>query len=204
LKDEKRKLSLAVVASDRSVHVLDKAGSRVCSTPLAYDPETYRLDVWRLEEPQRYLVWYRPWWYLGLEVHETMPAHLVEYNAAGQEIARRTLPPRPQLTRYFLPPVPEAEPSYRQAWFGLVTPPAEAAVLVGTTRYLLSDLRSNQGREVWLLLQFLASTTTYFIPGAGWNVPVDGGLGILIIASVQRVCWKLSHTQRIVPFTGRP
>ena len=27
---------------------------------------------------------------------------------------------------------------------------------------------------------------------------------ILIIASVQRVCWKLPHTQRKVPLTGRP
>src|SRR5262249_33120217 len=28
----------------------------------------------------------------------------------------------------------------------------------------------------WLLLQFLAQTTTYFIPGAGWNVRPEGGL----------------------------
>ena len=34
--------------------------------------------------------------------------------------------------------------------------------------------------------------------------PVNCIRWILIIASVQRVCWKLPHTQRSVPLTGRP
>src|SRR5262249_7603403 len=44
------------------------------------------------------------------------------------------------------------------------------------TQHLFSDFRSSQGTEMWLLLQFLVQTTTFFIPGAGWNMRIDGGL----------------------------
>jgi hypothetical protein len=60
--------------------------------------------------------------------------------------------------------------------FGLVTPPAEAAVLVGTTQYTLAEFRAHQSTEMWLLLQFLVSWTSYFIPEAGLTMPTDGGL----------------------------
>jgi hypothetical protein len=178
LRHEKPEVKLAGVATDRAVYVLDASGSPVFSAPWAYDREKYHLRVvTRLEQPLRYQVWYSPWWYLELETLETLPAYVVEYDAAGREIARHTQPARPQITGYFLRPLLGlAEPSHRQVWFGLVTSPAEGALLVGATRQLFADFRSSQGTEMWLLLQFLVQTTTFFIPGAGWNMRVESSL----------------------------
>jgi hypothetical protein len=178
LRHEKPEVKLAGVATDKSVHVLDQEGSRVFSAPWTYDRERHHLRaVTRLEEPLRYRVLYSPRWYLELETLETLSEYVVEYDSAGREINRYTQPPRPQITGYFLKPLlPLAEPSYRQVSFGLVTSPAEGAVLVRATRHLFSVLRSEQGTKMWLLLQFLAQTTTLFIPGAGWNMRIDGSL----------------------------
>src|SRR5262249_2416441 len=97
--------------------------------------------------------------------------------------ARHTLPSRPQITGCWPPrtgtwnpPIRLAEPSYRQVLFGLVTSPVEAGVLVGTMRYLFGDFRASQGAEMALLYQFLAATTPFFSPGAGWNMRIEGGL----------------------------
>jgi hypothetical protein len=74
-KDEARKLSVAFVGTDRSIHVLDETGTRLLSAPLTYDRENYHLaDVGRLEKPERYWLWYEPAWYQGLEAQETMGA----------------------------------------------------------------------------------------------------------------------------------
>jgi hypothetical protein len=180
--DEKLKASLAFVTTDRAVYALEEDGSQVFSAPLAFDPDSYRCSAGRLEGPRRYWVWYFPQWYRGFEVTQTTPPVLVEYDAAGGEMARRTLPPLPQTTAAFFPPVPEVEPSYGQAVFGPVTPPAEAAVLVGTTQALFSDLRAHRGREMWLLLQFLVFTGNFFIPGGGWYMPPDRGLLVAFTA----------------------
>jgi hypothetical protein len=178
LRHEKPEVKLAGVATDRSVHVLDDGGSPVFSAPWAYDRERYYLrSVTRLEEPLRYRVEYAPRWYQELETLETLPVYVVEYDATGRETVRHTLPARTQITGHFLRPLlPLVEPSYRQVWFGAATSPAEGAVLVGSTRHLFADFRSSQGKEMWLLLQFLAQSTTFFIPGAGWNLRVEGGL----------------------------
>src|SRR5262249_27328023 len=53
--DDKRKVFLAVVATDRSVHILDEAGSLVFTAPRSYDRETYAIRcAGRLENPVRY------------------------------------------------------------------------------------------------------------------------------------------------------
>jgi hypothetical protein len=178
LRHERPEVKLSGVATDRSVRLLGPGGAEVFSAPWAYDRERYQLNaVTRMEDPLRYRVRYSPRWYLELETLETLPEYVVEYDAAGREIARHTLPSRPQITGYFLRPLLAlVEPSYRQVWFGAVTSPAEGAVLVGMTRQLYADFRSSQGTETWLPLQFLVQTTTVFLPGAGWNMRIDRGL----------------------------
>jgi hypothetical protein len=201
LRHENPEVKMAGVVTDRSVHVLDEKGTQVFSAPWAYDRQRYQLrNVTRLEEPLRYRVLYSPWWYLELETLETLPEYVVEYED-GREVARRTLPARPEITGYFLRPILAlVEPSYRQVWFGLATSPAEGAVLVGTTRHLLADFRASGGTEMGLPFQFLAQTTTGFIPGAGWNRPIDSGLvfgytGLMLLSAVVcgLVCFLLSR-----------
>jgi hypothetical protein len=169
--DKERKSSVAFVGTDRFVHFLDETSSRLLSAPLAYDRQTHHLaDVGRLEGPERYWMWYEPAWYEGLEAQETMPGYVVTYDATGHEISpRQIVPPPPGLARAIIPRSPPAvQPSLVHARFGLVTPPAEAAVLMGTKQYLDSDVRANQGTEVPLLFQFLLVSTQYFLPGVRW------------------------------------
>ncbi|HKB39406.1 MAG TPA: hypothetical protein VKD72_23415, partial [Gemmataceae bacterium] len=201
-------LRQSAVVTDKWARVLDKAGSQVFAAPWAYDPQRYHIkDIKRLEGPERYRIRYLPWWYLDLETLEALPEHAVDYDAAGREIARHSLPPRAQITGRWppmtgtgAPPIRLAEPSYRQVLFGLVTSPAEAGVLVGTTRDLFADFRASQGAEMTLLYQFLAATTTFFIPGAGWNMRLDGGLVfgftalmLLSAAACALVCFLLAR-----------
>ncbi len=178
LRHEKPEVKLAGVATDRFIYLLDDKGARVFSAPWAYDRQRYTLRaLTRLEEPLRYRVEYAPRWYQDIETLETLPVYVVEYDAAGREITRHTLPARPEITGYFLRPLLAlVAPSYRQIGFGAVTSPVEGAVLVGTTRHLFADFRSSQGREMGLPLQFLTQTTTLFLPGAGWNLRVEHGL----------------------------
>ena len=88
-----------VVSTDRSFHFLTDEGSPVVAVPRVYDCEKYGyvVLVGLLENPERYFVWYRPWRHLLLEPEEfkTAPGQLLEYDAAGHELAHRTLPPVP-------------------------------------------------------------------------------------------------------------
>jgi hypothetical protein len=174
--DETTKEALAFARTDRAVYALDEDGARKFAAPLVAGLEGYRVSAGWLGGPRRYWVWYSAPWHLGIGTTQTTPLTLVEYDAGGQEVARRTLPPLPQTTAAFFPPVPEVEPSYGQAVFGLATPPAEAAVLVGTAQYLQADYRAHQGREMWQMLQFLVFTVSGFLPGGGWYAPPDGGM----------------------------
>jgi hypothetical protein len=175
--DKKLKLSLAFVVTDRAVYVVDEAGSRVFSVPLAADQEGYQLRrAGRLEDPQRYWISYQPRWYLKPDALETMPAYFVVYDATGREINRQTVPALPGIARAVYPSQAVVEPSTAHAWFGLVTSPAEAAILVGTRQSLESDVRGNNGTEVWLLLQFLILGTQFFIPGVRWSPSANAGL----------------------------
>ena len=176
--DEKQKKSLAFVGTDRAIHVVNEAGTRLLSVPLAFDRASYQIrSVGRLEGPRRYWVWYEPAWHLGLDRLETMPAYMVEYDDAGRELApRKTVPPRPSGTREFTPPAPLVEPSSAHVWFGLVTGPAEAAVLKGTMHTLQSEVRDNNGSEMVLLLPFLFTLTQFFLPGVRWLSSARPGL----------------------------
>jgi hypothetical protein len=178
-KDEERKVSVAFVSTDRSVHVLEETGFRLFSAPLAYDREMYHLaDLGRLENPERYWLWYEPAWYLGREGQETLPSVLVVFDRAGREIGtRQIVPPRPGLARAIIPRFPPpVQPSPVQARFGLVTPPAEAAVLMGAQRYFESGVRAGDGKEIPLALQFLLTSTQYFLPGVRWLPRAHPGL----------------------------
>jgi hypothetical protein len=137
---------------------------------------------------------------LGLETLETAPAYVVIYDSAGRESVRQTVPPRPGAARDFSPWLPHVEPSSAQAWFGLITSPAEAAVLVGTTRDLESDVRGNHGTEVPLLLQFLITQTQFFLPGIDWDPRAHAGqvfgfaaLMLLSAAASALVCFLLAR-----------
>jgi hypothetical protein len=206
-KDEKQKVSLAIVGTDKSVHALDEAGALVFSAPLAYDRENYGVvRVGRLEDRRRFVVWYEPSWYLRVDAGKIMPSYVVEYEVddadgrkEGREVARRTVPPRPL-----------DEPVTGEALFGLATPPAEGAVLVGGPRYLFSAAQADGGTEVQPLTFLLAFPAQYFIPGAGWDTAPEGGAGLafkvlalLSAAACAFVCFLLarryafSHPRRI-------
>lgn len=177
--DEERKLSVAFVGTDRSIHVVSETGSRLLSVPLAYDRESYQIvNLGRLEKPERYWIWYEPAWYKGLEAQETMPGICIVYDAAGRELSpRQIVAPRPGLARHIILRFPPpAQPSTVQAWFGLVTPPAEAAVLMGAKGYLDLEARADNGTEVPVLLQFLLVWTQYFFPGVRWLPGAHPGL----------------------------
>jgi hypothetical protein len=94
-----------------------------------------------------------------------MPSYVLEYDAAGNETARRTLPPRPSV-----------EPSPAQALFGLATPMAEVTTLVGTTRHLRSEARLTRGMEVWVLGELLEMWIVHFIPEAVYRTDTNSGL----------------------------
>jgi hypothetical protein len=166
-KDPKQKQEeLLLVRTDRSIHVLTEAGAPVASLAGTYDREIYVLAAGRLEAPPRFFCWYWPGWCLASpEEARTLPGYLVEYDAGGREIARRTLPPR-------LVP----EPPCAQALFGLGTSPAEAATLVGATRYLGAEARVRPDQARWVLLDLLDLEGARFIPGVGWDTGTRPGL----------------------------
>jgi hypothetical protein len=176
--NEKQKQSLAFVGTDQAIHILDPAGAKLLSVPLALERASYRVQsVGRLEEPRRYWIGYEPAWYLGLDQLESMPAYLVEYDSAGREITpRKMAPPRPGGAREFKPPVPMVEPSSAHLWFGLATAPAEAVVLKGTMNALQSEVRETDGSEMGSLLPFLFTLTQFFLPGVRWLPSAHPGL----------------------------
>jgi hypothetical protein len=175
--DEKRQLILTFVATDKAVHVVDGAGTRVLSAPLAYDRDAYGVrSAGRLEGPQRYWIWYEPHWYLGLETLEVTPAYVVQFDGNGREVVRQAVPPRPGGARWIGPRDDSVEPSPVLALLGFVTPPAEAAILVGTTQYLEAEVGADDGRGRPPLLPVLLFTTQFFIPGVRWLPRAHAGL----------------------------
>jgi hypothetical protein len=173
---DEQKHMLCFVGTDTSVRVVDEAGTRLFSAPLAQDREHYVVKfMGRLEAPRRYVVWYRPSWRLS-RGREMLPSYLVEFDPEGREIARRTVPP-----------LPVAEPPLAQALFGLATPPGEAAVVAGILHYSASDAVMDRG--VPPLLVFMVNATKQVIPGGGWVVVPDGGalsgfVALMLVSSV--------------------
>jgi hypothetical protein len=129
--------------------------------------------VGRLEDPERYVLWYKPSsWFLEPDEFKSLPSYVLEYDRAGHELARRTVPPRPLPTS-----------SSAKALFGLVTPMTEAAALVETSHALRALGRAHEGKESWLLARFLQNWTEFFIPGVAPNLQTPGGviLGYLVL-----------------------
>jgi hypothetical protein len=188
--DKREKESLAIVSTDQSVHVLTEAGARVVAVSRDCDRQRYRVgSVGRLEDPQRYAFWYAPLWCLELEEFQATPPSLREYDAAGREVARRTLPKAPRL-----------EPSYAEALFGLVTPLTEAASLVGANRYMRSEARATGGRDEWVIQYLLEEWTQHFIPGMRRGtgtksalLPAYAALMLLSAAACALVCYVLAR-----------
>jgi hypothetical protein len=165
-RDDREKWSRALVLTDKSVHILDEAGTSLLSAPLAYDLEDHgRISVAQVDDPRRLVVWYEPSWYLWSAGGSSMPSYLVEYDAAGHELTRRTVPPRPI----------NAAPS-GLALFGLATPPAEAAVVAAATRDAVAAARQTQGLELRPVDFFLAVPTQLFIPGEEPDVVATAGV----------------------------
>jgi hypothetical protein len=188
-RDRREKSSLAIVSTERSIHVLTPAGAAVVSLPRVFDREKYRLaSVGRLDDPLRYVVWYRPQEFLGREEWTTAASQLLEYDATGREISRRTLP-RPAAV----------EQSYSQALFGLATPPAELASVLPASWFLRSVARSTGNTERWVLLEFLEMSIRA-IPESVWSMETsDGlfrafvGLTLLSAAACALVCFLLAR-----------
>src|SRR5262249_29864823 len=124
-----------LVSTDKSLHVLKEDGTLVLSVPRVYDRQRneYLVYLGKLDNPLRYFVWYRslvPGSVVDAEEFRAAPFHLHECDTTGREAAQRT-------DRQ----VPYAPASYAKAFFGLVTPMTEAAILVGVSRYLRAEAR---------------------------------------------------------------
>jgi hypothetical protein len=117
-----------------------------------------------LQDPERFVFRYGPTPFLPPEEYGTVSGFVLEYDAAGREIARRTLPT-----------LPVVEPSPAEALFGLGTPPIEAVTLIGTSWGLRREARATGGREEWVLLDLLEQWLTC-IPLAVWRADTTSGL----------------------------
>jgi hypothetical protein len=186
--DKLEKWQMWFVGTDRAIHFLDLSGKEVLAVPLAYDLATDELNlVGRLVNPDRYWAWYFPQWHQPLHTQAARAeAKVVVYDAAGRECQpRQESPPRPGVAR--ITPVNYSdmlvEPSAFQALSGLATSPAEAAALVGMTRYLESEARRDPS-EVPLLLQDLWFTTQAYLPGVRWDAQAHPGLALGFAALV--------------------
>jgi hypothetical protein len=158
-----------LVSTDQSLHFLKGDGTPVVSVRRLYDPPKYEYLVFlgKLENPDRYFVWYRSMVAGSLvepEEFKAAPFHLYGYDPAGREVSHR---------RY--PQVPYVPASYAKALFGLFTPMIEAASLVGVSRYLRSEARSQGSTRQPVLLTYL-DNTRYYIPGTSRFEETPSGL----------------------------
>jgi hypothetical protein len=164
-RDLREKATLAIVKTDRSVHILTEAGEPVVSVPLARDAGGQRLrSVGRLQDPERFVFRYGPTQFVPPEEYGRLSGFFLEYDAAGREIVRQ-----------ILPTLPTVEPSPAETVFGLATPPTEAVALIGTSWGLRREARATGGREEWVLLDVLEQWLT-FIPLAVWRADTSSGL----------------------------
>jgi hypothetical protein len=170
---------LVVVSTDKSFNLLKEDGAPLVRVPRVHGDEKHALDlVGLLENPQRYFVWYRPLpALLEPEEYKTTPSYLFEYDAAGRELAHRTVAPPPYTTS-----------SYAAVLFGLVTPMTEAASLVGTSQYLRSEARRHGSTQKPVLLDYLENSR-YYIPGTEWyemtpSGSIPGYIALILLAGV--------------------
>jgi hypothetical protein len=188
-RDRREKGTLVVVSTNQSVTILTEAGAPVVAMPLAYDSQGQRLQsVGRLEDPERYLLRYGTSPFLGPDAYGTVSSSVREYDPAGHEMAHRTLPP-----------LADSRPSSVEALFGLATPPAEVATLVGTSWGLRRQARLTGGREEWVLLERLEEWIN-FIPLPLWRLDTASGLffgyialSVVSAAGCALVCFLLGR-----------
>jgi hypothetical protein len=192
-----------VVSTDKSFHFLTVEGSPVISVPRCHDRVEYIPALaGPFENPERFCVWYPSYfvWPTVLEAdsYRKLPCYLHEYNLAGKEVACRSTPP-----------VPYETAAHVQALFGLVTPLAEAAGLVASSRTLQSEARLQGGTHKSILLHDL-DKTKYYIPGMAPDKAVPSGLiplyiGLILLSALASAvaCFLLarrfafSHTHTI-------
>ena len=168
------KPKLAVISTDRRFQVLTENGTPVVSLPRVHDCKEHQQVpmVGLLENPERYFVWY---YSLPVELlvepeeYRTTPIHFHEYDLAGNELRQRSAQ------------VPCVATSSAKALFGLATPLTEVAALLGTSRYLRWEARSQGGTHKPVLLSFLNSIR-YYVPGASRFEEASGGVIFLYIS----------------------
>jgi hypothetical protein len=186
------------VMTDKSARVIHRTGTTLFSAPFVVDPDNYAVvRVAQLQNPERWVVRYERSWFMGSELGNITPGQLVEYDPAGREVACQILPPTPM-----------HEPSDAQALLGLITPPAEAAVLAWATEHSIVSARQNGGREVQPLLFLLVVPGQTFNPlGAGMaagsgTILAYRGLILLSALACSLVCF-LRARRYSLSFAGR-
>ena len=149
------KQPLVIVNTNRAIHLATEDGRRVADLPRVFDSGKYGpIFVGTFVSPKRYFVWYHlKLWLREPEEYRMEPSHLFEYDASGHELARRVIPP-----------IPYPATPYAHALYGPVTPMAEAATLVGTSKYARSVARANGSTAKYSLSDYLEGIE-YYVPG---------------------------------------
>jgi hypothetical protein len=199
--DQKLDLKLAFVGAGRSLYILDETGSSRLSAWLPFDSADYRISaIGKLENPERYWVWFEPQWFLPTDQLETMSAYVVEFDAAGHEIARQTVPARPEDSRRSDPRMLAFEPSCNIAAAGLVTSPAEFALLAGLKQAALTKVREDHGTQMSLGIPVLFYWTQFYLPSVGYlpGTPTRLTLGFTLLMSISAalggfICYWLAR-----------
>ena len=192
--DRQQKRSLAMILTDKSIHVVDDAGERVFSAPLVYGLGKYTdLRAGQLEDGQGYVVWYgRASWWSRRPSADRTPSHLVQYDAGGREIARQELPA-----------LPFAEPSPGQAMMGLVTPLA-GYVLRGCVAESLGDRaawslgmagRTLAGFTALMLLSAIVCAVANSRPGSALRLFRDPPFGLVALRLSVRTGRPAAHAR---------
>jgi hypothetical protein len=106
----------------------------------------------------------------------------VEYDGAGREISRQTIPLRLQDARRPDPRRLAFTPSHFVTLSGLITSPAEFAVIAGTKQSLMAEARGKDGTAVPVLLALVFFPTQFFLPNIGSipNTPDDVVIGFTL------------------------
>ncbi|MBS0205418.1 MAG: hypothetical protein JSS49_21145 [Planctomycetes bacterium] len=178
LQDNTQDSANVVAVTNRSVHIVSNSTGDVIALPLAYDRGDYELlTVYQVEKPQRWVVRYEPSFHQGLAARDTLPQHFVEYSATGQEISRTTVRP-----------FAWHEPTNYQPWFGAVTAPAEAFLLLGTIRHEFIGTSSPSGA---FGTNGVCGALCSFVLGSRMNDP--GDLSPLAICLVDMLYGILPH-----------
>jgi hypothetical protein len=160
-------MSLSFVLTEDAVRAVYESGKPIVSFPVTYDLKEYYVEAGRLDDAQRFVIWFQPRGRLIDKVKspgaghlmvvafgqlaiphlpgvwdppETRSSYVLEYDAGGREIHRHTIPP-----------LPDAEPALAQSLYGLVTPLAGVILHGGASLY-------------------------YFPPAGGLNIDMKNGV----------------------------